>query len=153
VTFISALIAATFISALIAATFISALVAATFISALVAATFISAAFVSAHFFFMGVVTRLVLSRSHEIHRPVAGVVFAAMTRPVSRVPRWHVQIEWTALIVVRLPGNNHRLRINKRRRRRIANLYFTIDARGDFAADSNTDGGSSRMGRHTAEQE
>ena len=57
------------------------------------------------------------------------------------------------MIMVRRWCNNHRLRINNRRRRCIADLNFTVDARGDFPADSDADRGSSRMSCHTAEQE
>jgi hypothetical protein len=57
------------------------------------------------------------------------------------------------MIMVRRRRNDHRLRINNRRRGRIADLHFTVNARDDFSADRDADRGCSRMGRHTAEQE
>jgi hypothetical protein len=39
------------------------------------------------------VTGLVFRRLHEVHRPVAGMVFVAVFTPVARMSGWHVQIQ------------------------------------------------------------
>jgi hypothetical protein len=150
----SILIPAPVTSMLVPSALISALVHAAFVSAFISAL-VSAPFIPAHSVFASTVARLVFGRFHKVNLAVAGVVFAAMTRPILGMSGWHVQVHRSAFIVfmVRPWRNNHWLRIDNRWRRRIADLHFTVDTRGDFSADSDADRGGSRIGRHTAEQE
>jgi len=78
----------------------------------------------------GYIAWFVFPRSHKVHRPIAGVVFLAMLAPILGVSRRHMQVHggrWNAL-----RHNQHRLRINERRRRFVAKLNLTVYAGGDL---------------------
>jgi len=103
------------------------------------------------FVFARIVARLILRRSYEIHGPVTGVVLAAMLGPVLRVTRRHMQIKRFDHNIRRLADNDHRLGIEYRWRRGVAELHLTINTRTDFTADTEVYDGRSRMGRQTGE--
>ena len=116
-------------------------------AALVSATFITALVMSA-----ATVARLILSRFDKVNRPVAGVVFTAMTGPIPRVSWRHMQIEGVDSNAGLL-ANDHRLCVDKRGRWCITDPHFPIDARGDFTTYSDVDYRCSRMRRQAAQQE
>jgi hypothetical protein len=77
------------------------------------------------------VFRFVFRRSHEVHRPIAGVVFAAVLAPISRVIRRNVQVHGRRRS--RLRFDQHRLGIDHRRRTIVADLHLAVHARHDLA--------------------
>jgi hypothetical protein len=85
------------------------------------------------------ILRLVLTRPDEVHGPIARVIFVAMVPPVARVPRRNVQIDrlgnhtWRALL------DDHRLRVNDRRRNAVTQVDVSVNSRNDFAADRDID--------------
>ena len=80
---------------------------------------------------VGYIAWFVFLRSHEVHRPVAGVVFVAMLAPIFGVSWRHVQVHRRRWISLR--HNQHRLRIDERRRPFAANLNLAVYARRDLA--------------------
>src|SRR5712692_5158340 len=78
---------------------------------------------------------------NEVDRLAAGVVLAAMLAPVFLVPRRHMQIDWLSYHLD--PLDHNRLRKDQSRRRSVADVDATIEARlAD--ADRNADVGSER---------
>jgi Na+/H+ antiporter NhaA len=78
----------------------------------------------------GYIAWFVFLRSHKIHRPIAGVVFPAMLAPIFGVSWGHMQVHgrrWNSL-----RHNQHRLRIDERRRPFAAQLNLTVYARRDL---------------------
>jgi hypothetical protein len=142
---------ATFIAVAFSSPFSVAPVTAAFVTT---ATFVPAALIAVPVMpmAMSAVLRLVFSRPYKVDRTVAGIVFAAMTRPILRMAGRYMQIDGTPLIVM-LVLDDHRLCIDNRGRRCITDLYFSINARGDFTADSDVDDRSSRLRGKAAEQE
>src|SRR6202140_5875182 len=86
---------------------------------------------------LGSIAGFILGRSHEIHRPVAGVVLLAMLAPGLGMTRWHVQID--RLHRHRLSHHprhgDYRLRVHERRRRPVTQHHVAIHAGNDFAGD------------------
>jgi hypothetical protein len=89
------------------------------------------------FCIVALVFRCVFRRSHEVHGPIAGVVFMAVLAPISRVARRNVQIHWRRGSRLRL--DQHRLRIDDRRRTIVADLYLAVHARRDLARQHDAD--------------
>src|SRR6266550_6061038 len=90
---------------------------------------------------LGTIAGLVLRGSHEIHRPVAGVVLVAVLTPVLGMARRHVQIE--RLQRHRL-GHHHRhrddrLRVHQRRWRPVTQHYPAIHTGNDLTGDRRID--------------
>jgi hypothetical protein len=71
------------------------------------------------------VVRLVFCRSYEVHRPIAGVILAAVLAPILRMTRRHVQVDGRRRGRLRL--DQHRLCIDDGRRRGVADLNLAID--------------------------
>lgn len=121
---------------------------------LIIAALVSTAFAPAPFIPVLAVSRLILGRLHEIHRPVTGIVFLAMFGPVLCMTRWHVQIDRLIHRPLGLLDNDHRLRVDDRRRWRVAKLHSAIDARSNFTANRDIDSGYiCCKGPHAAKQE
>src|SRR5260370_34237662 len=52
---------------------------------------------------VALIFRIVFLRSHEVHGPIAGVVFTAVLAPISCMPRRHVEIDGRRRSFHRLP--------------------------------------------------
>jgi hypothetical protein len=80
---------------------------------------------------LGLVAGFVFGRSHEVYRPIASVIFAAVFAPIFRVPRRNVQVQrWRRH---RLRLDQHGLRVNERRRSLVADLYLAVYTRRHLA--------------------
>ncbi len=77
-----------------------------------------------------IVARFVFLRSDKIHGPIARIVFMTVLAPVSRMPRWYVQIDYRRRRS--LTFNNHWLCVDERRRTFIADAYLTVNAGGNL---------------------
>jgi hypothetical protein len=74
---------------------------------------------------------LVLLRSDEVHRPITGVVLAAVLAPISGVARRHVQVNrgrWSCL-----RHDQHGLRIHEWRGRIVADSNLTVYSWGHLS--------------------
>jgi hypothetical protein len=112
---------------------------------------VAAIFVPMSLVFATTGIRLVPALFHEVYGTITGIVLAAMFGPVPLVTGGHMQIERLDHNVRRLTDNDHRLCIEYRWRRGVAELHLTINARADFTADTEVYDGGSRMGRQTGE--
>jgi hypothetical protein len=74
---------------------------------------------------------VILSRLNEVHRPIAGVVLAAMVAPIFGVPRWDMQIDGRRGTVLRL--DNDGLRVDDGRRSLVAQSHLTVHAGNNLA--------------------
>jgi hypothetical protein len=98
---------------------------------------------------------VILTGLHEIHLAIARVILVTMQAPSPGVLRRNMQVK-------RLRDNNmrcrllndHRLRIDQRRRRPATEVHAAIDSRRDFAVNRHSDihirigsGGSERQSR------
>jgi len=92
------------------------------------------------------VIRLIPAGLYEIYGAITGVVLAAMLGPVPRVTRRNMQVHRFDHNVMGLTDNHHRLGIENLGRRRIAELYLSVDTRADLAADAQVNDGRSGMG-------
>jgi Na+/H+ antiporter NhaA len=79
---------------------------------------------------VGYIAWIVFPRSHEVHGPIAGVVFLAMLAPILGVSRRHVQVHGRRRISLR--HYQHRLCIDERRGPFTADLNLAVDARCDL---------------------
>jgi hypothetical protein len=80
---------------------------------------------------VALVFRCVFRRSHEVHGPIAGIVFMAVLAPISRVTRRNVQIYGRRRSCQRF--DQHRLGIDDGRRTIVADLHLAVHARRDLA--------------------
>ena len=80
----------------------------------------------------------VLCRSDKVHRPVAGMIPMAVLAPFFRMSRRYMHVKRGNGNRLRLPDDNHRLRIHKRRRR-IANVHTAIYPRCDLSGKADVD--------------
>jgi hypothetical protein len=81
--------------------------------------------------------RIVFPRSHEVHRPITGVVFMAVLAPIFCMIRRDVQIDGRRRCALRL--DQHGLCIDDRRRTLVADIDLTIYARDDLTGQHDTD--------------
>lgn len=81
----------------------------------------------------------------EINRLATGVVTPAVLGPVLRMARWDMQVQRRLLDYNGRTLNDHGLRVNQRRRRRIADLNATIHTGTQSAFDGGIDVGLGRM--------
>jgi hypothetical protein len=80
------------------------------------------------------VPRLVFPRPHEIHLPVARMIFAAMQAPCSGVLRRNVQVQrFCHYYTRRRLLDDHRSGIDQRRRRAAIEINPTIDSRRNLS--------------------
>src|SRR5215469_331940 len=91
------------------------------------------------------VARLIFGGSHEVHRPVAGVIFMAVPAPVLRMTRRHVQVDRLQYGRSDDYRGGHRhdwLGVHHRRWCPVANHDMAIHAwnhlTGDVGADTDT---------------
>jgi hypothetical protein len=85
-------------------------------------------------FVIGIVVlvfRLVFLGSHEVHGPIAGVVFMAVLAPISRMTGRNVQVYRRRRSCHRF--DQHRLGIDDGRRTIVAELHLTVHARRHLA--------------------
>jgi hypothetical protein len=100
--------------------------------------------------------RVVFTRLHEIHLPVAGVILATVQPPRASVLRRNVQVKrlrdhnmWRRLL------NDHRLRVDQSRRRMTAEIHAPVHAGSDLTVYRDSDvhigmsnGGAQRESSH-----
>ena len=86
---------------------------------------------------------VVLLRSNEIHRPIAGVVFMAVDAPIFCVPRRYVQINGWRSHGLRL--DQHGLCVDHLRRRCAPNVYLTVQAGRHFTRQKHMDVQAARV--------
>jgi hypothetical protein len=89
------------------------------------------------FCIVALIFRCIFRRSYEVHGPIAGVVFMTVLAPISRVIRRNVQVHWRRGSCLRL--DQHRLRIDDRRRTIVADLHLAVHARHDLARQHDAD--------------
>jgi hypothetical protein len=97
--------------------------------------------------------RLVSAGFHEVYGAIAGVVAVAIPGPVLRMTRRHMQIQRFHHLAPWLGNGYHRLGIDDRWRRGIAELHLAIDTRTDFTADCQIDDRRPGTGWQTGERE
>jgi hypothetical protein len=80
---------------------------------------------------------LVFLRSHEVHRPIAGIVLSTVLTPIPGMIRRDVQINGRRRSVLRL--DHDRLRVNDRRWAGVAEIDLTIHAGNNLARQHDAD--------------
>jgi hypothetical protein len=86
---------------------------------------------------VALVFRFVFLRSHEVHGPIAGVVFTAVLAPVSCVTRRNVQVHGRRRSIPWF--DQHRLGIDDRRRTIVADLHLAVHAWRHLARQHDAD--------------
>ena len=71
------------------------------------------------------VIRFVFSGPYEVHRPIAGIILSAIPAPILCMAGRYVQIDGRRRGILR--HDQHRLRIDQRRRSGVAELNLAID--------------------------
>jgi hypothetical protein len=82
------------------------------------------------FLIVALILGFVFLRSHEVHRPIAGIVLATVPAPISCVIRRDVQIDGRRRSVLLL--DHHGLCVDDRRRTVAADIHLTIHAGDDL---------------------
>jgi hypothetical protein len=82
------------------------------------------------FLIVALILGFVFLRSHEVHRPIAGIVLATVPAPISCMTRRDVQIDGRRRSVLLL--DHHGLCVDDRRRTVAADIHLTIHAGDDL---------------------
>jgi hypothetical protein len=82
------------------------------------------------------VARLIFRGPDEVHRPVAGMIFMAVLTPVMSVLRRNVEINGRRRNRVRYRLDRHRLSVQHRWRRFIAQLHLAVDSRRNLSGQN-----------------
>jgi hypothetical protein len=101
------------------------------------------------------IPRLVFSRPDEVNRPIARVVLVAMQSPRVRVFGRNMQVQGLYNDVRRPPLYNNRLGVDHRRRVVLTQVHATVNARDNFAPDSDSEihvTGLRNLTQHTGRQ-